>query len=80
VRAGSFCRSEPWLAPVSGAVAGACLPGLCRAQGRHRLYRLESARLRPVQDWLAKYTQAINDRLDRMDDYLRQLQREGAQR
>jgi DNA-binding transcriptional ArsR family regulator len=51
----------------------------CRAQGRHRLYRLEPARLRPVHDWVAKYAQAINDRLDRMDDYLQQLQRQGEQ-
>ena len=52
----------------------------CRARGRHRLYRLEPARLRPVQDWVAKYAQAINDRLDRLDDYLQQLQRQGERR
>ena len=46
----------------------------CRAEGRRRLYRLEPARLQPFQDWLAKYEQAWNDRLDRMDDYLTQLQ------
>ena len=46
----------------------------CRADGRRRLYRLEPARLRPFQDWLAKYEQALNDRLDRMDDYLKELQ------
>jgi DNA-binding transcriptional ArsR family regulator len=46
----------------------------CRAQGRRRLYRLEPARLRPLHEWLAKYERAWNDRMDRMDDYLRQLQ------
>ena len=46
----------------------------CRAEGRLRLYRLEPARLRPVQEWLAKYEQAWNERLDRVDDYLRALQ------
>jgi DNA-binding transcriptional ArsR family regulator len=46
----------------------------CRAEGRRRLYRLEPARLQPFHDWLAKYEQALNDRLDRMDDYLRELQ------
>jgi DNA-binding transcriptional ArsR family regulator len=51
----------------------------CRAEGRRRLYSLEPARLRPFQDWLAKYEQAWNDRLDRMDDYLKDLQREGEQ-
>src|SRR5215813_13280778 len=45
----------------------------CRAEGRHRLYRLEPARLRPLHDWLAKYEQAVNERLDRVDDYLKDL-------
>jgi DNA-binding transcriptional ArsR family regulator len=49
----------------------------CRAEGRHRLYRLEPARLRPLHDWLANYERAMNDRLDRVDDYLKQLQRQG---
>ena len=48
-----------------------------RAEGRRRLYRLETARLRPLHDWLAKYEQAWNERLDRMDDYLEELQQEG---
>jgi DNA-binding transcriptional ArsR family regulator len=46
----------------------------CRADGRRRLYRLESARLRPLHEWLAKYEQAWNDRMDRVDDYLKELQ------
>jgi DNA-binding transcriptional ArsR family regulator len=49
----------------------------CRAEGRHRLYRLEAARLRPMHEWLANYEQALNDRLDRMDDYLKGLQQQG---
>src|ERR1700677_4222097 len=49
----------------------------CRAEGRRRLYRLEAAHLRPLHDWLAKYEQTMNDRLDRMDDYLQELQRKG---
>jgi DNA-binding transcriptional ArsR family regulator len=51
----------------------------CRAEGRHRLYRLEPARLRPLQEWLAKYERAWNDRLDRVEDYLRELQQQGDQ-
>jgi DNA-binding transcriptional ArsR family regulator len=47
----------------------------CRAEGRRRLYRLEPAPLRPLHDWMAKYEQVMNDRLDRMDDYLQELQR-----
>jgi len=49
----------------------------CRAEGRRRLYRLEPARLRPMHEWLAKYEQAWNDRLDRLDDYLKELQQRG---
>jgi DNA-binding transcriptional ArsR family regulator len=48
-----------------------------RAQGRHRLYRLESARLRPFHDWLAKYERAWNARMDRVEDYLMELQQQG---
>src|SRR5437588_210623 len=48
-----------------------------RAEGRHRLYRLEPAHLRPLHDWLAKYERAWNARLDRMDDYLQELQEQG---
>jgi DNA-binding transcriptional ArsR family regulator len=46
----------------------------CRAEGRRRLYRLEPANLRPFQDWLGKYERALNERLDRMGDYLNELQ------
>ena len=49
----------------------------CRAEGRRRLYRLEPARLRLFHEWLAQYEQALRARLDRMDDYLEELQREG---
>jgi DNA-binding transcriptional ArsR family regulator len=49
----------------------------CRAEGRRRLYRLEPARLRPLHEWLAKYERAVNDRLDRLDDYLQELQQQG---
>jgi DNA-binding transcriptional ArsR family regulator len=46
----------------------------CRAEGRRRLYSLEPARLQPFHDWLAKYEQTWNERMDRMDDYLKDLQ------
>ena len=46
----------------------------CRAEGRRRLYSLEPARLQPFHDWLAKYEQTWNGRLNRMDDYLKELQ------
>ncbi len=49
----------------------------CRAEGRRRLYRLEPTRLRPLHEWVAKYERAWNDRLDRVDDYLKELQQQG---
>jgi DNA-binding transcriptional ArsR family regulator len=49
----------------------------CRADGRRRLYRLEPGRLQPFHEWLAKYEEALNERLDRMDSYLTELQQQG---
>lgn len=49
----------------------------CRAEGRRRLYHIEPASLRPLQEWLAPYERVLNDRLDRLDDYLNELQRQG---
>jgi DNA-binding transcriptional ArsR family regulator len=49
----------------------------CRADGRRRLYRLAPEHLQPLHDWVAKYERAINDRLDRIEDYLEELQRQG---
>jgi DNA-binding transcriptional ArsR family regulator len=46
----------------------------CRPDGRRRLYSLEPGRLRPFHEWLAKYEQAWNERMDRMDAYLKELQ------
>ena len=49
----------------------------CRADGRYRLYCAEPERLQPLHDWLSKYEQTWNARLDRMDDLLQDLQRQG---
>ncbi|HEX3931529.1 MAG TPA: metalloregulator ArsR/SmtB family transcription factor [Nocardioides sp.] len=48
-----------------------------RAEGRRRLYCLAPEQLRPLRDWVSSYERAINDRLDRMEDYLVELQRQG---
>jgi DNA-binding transcriptional ArsR family regulator len=48
-----------------------------RAEGRHRLYRLEPGQLQPMHEWLAKFERVISDRLDRVDDYLKELQQRG---
>jgi DNA-binding transcriptional ArsR family regulator len=49
----------------------------CRREGRRRLYRLEPEHLRPLREWLVKYEQAWNDRMDRLDDYLKELRQQG---
>lgn len=46
----------------------------CRANGRHRHYRLAPEHLQPVHDWLSKYERAVNQRMDQIDDYLQDLQ------
>ncbi len=48
----------------------------CRATGRRRLYRLNPVCLRPLGDWFGKYELLVNERLDRLDDYLSELQSE----
>ena len=48
-----------------------------RDEGRQRMYRLNAEPLKPIHEWLAKYEQAWNERLDRMDDYLTELQQQG---
>ena len=52
----------------------------CRADGRRRLYSLEPTPLRPMHEWLTKYEQAWNERLDRMGTYIEELQRQGEPR
>lgn len=46
-----------------------------RADGRRRLYRLEPLHLRPLQRWVSKYERAVNERMDRLEDYLEELQK-----
>jgi len=48
-----------------------------RAEGRYRFYRLAPEKLRPLHAWIGQYEQVINDRLDRIDDYLQHLQEQG---
>jgi DNA-binding transcriptional ArsR family regulator len=45
----------------------------CRAEGRRRLYRLAPEPFGPMHTWLAKYERALNDRMDRLDVYLKEL-------
>ena len=46
-------------------------------RGTDPIHARHMIRLRPMREWLAKYEQAWNDRLDRLDDYLKELQQQG---
>jgi len=45
-----------------------------RPNGRQRMYRIQAEALRPVHDWLKDYERLWNQRLDRLDDYLDEIQ------
>ncbi len=45
------------------------------SSGRHRLYALEPLALKPLHDWLQNYEHMWNQRLDRLDGYLEEIQR-----
>ena len=51
------------------------LVGVRRA-GRRRLYRLNAGRLRPIHDWVKSFEQFWNESFDRLDEYLKELQKE----
>ena len=46
-----------------------------RGSGRQRLYKLNAARLKPIHDWVRAYEQFWNESFDRLDDYLKELQK-----
>ena len=48
----------------------------CRTVGRQRLYRVNAPALRPVHDWVSRFERLWNERLDRLDDLLVELQQE----
>ena len=47
-----------------------------RADGRHRWYRVNGPALKPIHDWVRTFERTWNDRLDRLDDLLADLQEE----
>jgi DNA-binding transcriptional ArsR family regulator len=49
-------------------------------QAQWRPCRLEPARLKDASDWLEEYRRCWEDRLGRLDDYLRDLQGKGTER
>ncbi len=47
-----------------------------RASGKQRFYRLTPEALKPIQRWVTTVERVWNGRLDRLDDYLHDLQQE----
>lgn len=45
-----------------------------RTEGRQRLYRIDALALKPVHDWVKEYERLWNERLDRLDGYLQEIQ------
>ena len=47
-----------------------------RSDGRQRIYRVHAPALQPLFDWVSQFEQLWNERYDRLDDYLVDLQQE----
>ena len=45
-----------------------------REEGKQRFYRLHGAGLKPIHDWVQTYEHLWNERLDRLEAYLAELQ------
>ncbi len=45
-----------------------------RTDGRNRRYRLNGASLKPVHDWVNRFEGTWNDRLDRLDELVADLE------
>lgn len=45
-----------------------------RAAGKQRLYQLNGGALKPIHDWTSRFEYLWNERLDRLEDYLKQIQ------
>jgi DNA-binding transcriptional ArsR family regulator len=46
-----------------------------RGSGRQRLYRLNAERLKPIHDWVKTYERFWEESLDRLGEYLNELQK-----
>jgi DNA-binding transcriptional ArsR family regulator len=48
-----------------------------REDGPQRFYRLDAAKLKPIHDWVAGYERFWRESLDRLGEYLDDVQRTG---
>ena len=46
-----------------------------RADGQQRLYKPNATALKPVNEWVKAFEQFWNESFDRLDEYLRELQK-----
>jgi DNA-binding transcriptional ArsR family regulator len=46
-----------------------------RDEGRQRIYRLNGRSLKPIHDWVKRYEDTWNERLDRLETVLEELKR-----
>ena len=45
-----------------------------RRVGRQRLYQVNAEKLKPIFDWVSPFEQFWNERFDRLDDVLKEIQ------
>ena len=45
-----------------------------RRVGRQRIYRVNAEQLKPIHDWVTTFERFWDERFDRLDDYLHELQ------
>ena len=46
-----------------------------RRVGRQRMYRVNAERLKPIFDWVTPFEQFWNERFDRLDEVLQEMQK-----
>jgi DNA-binding transcriptional ArsR family regulator len=47
-----------------------------RGAGQQRLYKLNAEKLKPIHDWVKTFEQFWNESFDRLDEYLKEFQKE----
>lgn len=45
-----------------------------RKDGRYRVYKVNAAELKPVQEWVVQFERFWGDSLDQLDNYLNEIQ------
>jgi DNA-binding transcriptional ArsR family regulator len=65
--------SQPQVSKHLGVLRAVGLVNV-RADGRRRWYRVNGAGLKPIHDWVRPFEGMWNERLDRLDDLVAELQ------